>query len=101
MVGNYGVSDAFMEADEPHARAVVMREIAPSGSPELQGDWEKWLIEKGIPAITGIDTRALVRHIRDKGAMRGGIFPSSLGDATAREQINAEPPMKGMDFAKE
>jgi carbamoyl-phosphate synthase small subunit len=101
MVGNYGVAEAFMEADEPHARAVVMREIAPSGSPELQGDWEQWLIDKGIPGITGIDTRALVRHIRDKGAMRGGIFAGSVSEASAREQIDAEPPMKGQDFARE
>jgi carbamoyl-phosphate synthase small subunit len=101
MVGNYGVAEQFMEADEPHARAVVMREIAPSGLPELQGDWEQWLIDKNIPGITGVDTRALVRHIRDKGAMRGGIFSGSISESSAREQIDAEPPMKGMDFARE
>ena len=49
MVGNYGVAKAFMESDRPHARAVVMREIAPAGSPDVQGEWEAWLEQQGIP----------------------------------------------------
>ncbi len=101
MVGNYGVNEAFMESDAPHARAVVMREIAPSGTPDRQGEWEQWLAEKGVPGITGVNTRALVRHIRDKGAMRGGIFPASLPETGARERIDAEPSMKGQDLARE
>ncbi|MBJ7354528.1 MAG: glutamine-hydrolyzing carbamoyl-phosphate synthase small subunit [Thermoleophilaceae bacterium] len=101
MVGNYGVAEAFMESDAPHARAVVMREIAPSGTPGIQGDWEQWLVERGIPGITGVNTRALVRHIRDKGAMRGGIFDAAVSESDARAQIEAEPSMKGADFAKE
>lgn len=101
MVGNYGVAEAFMESDGPHARAVVMREIAPSGSPEMQGDWEQWLSDQGVPGITGVNTRALVRHIRDKGAMRGGIFAAELPEAEARERVHAQPSMKGADFAKE
>ncbi|MGK2879218.1 MAG: glutamine-hydrolyzing carbamoyl-phosphate synthase small subunit [Solirubrobacterales bacterium] len=101
MVGNYGVAEAFMESDAAHARAVVMREIAASGLPGIQGDWEQWLVEQGIPGITGVNTRSLVRHIRDKGAMRGGIFDGSISEADARAQIEAEPRMKGADFAKE
>lgn len=101
MVGNYGVSEAFMESDAPHARAVVMREIAPAGSPGIQGSWEQWLIDQGIPGITGVNTRSLVRHIRDKGAMRGGIFDGSVSESAARAAIEAEPSMKGADFAKE
>ena len=50
MVGNYGVGEPFMESDAPHARAVVMREIAPSGTTGIQGDWERWLVEQGVPA---------------------------------------------------
>lgn len=100
MVGNYGVSEAFMESERPHARAVVMREVAPSGSPDLQGEWELWLNEQAIPGITGVNTRSLVRHIRDKGAMRGGIFDGDLSESEARERVAAEPSMKGADFAK-
>lgn len=101
MVGNYGVSEAFMESDQAHARAVVMREIAPSGMPGSQGDWEQWLRQQGIPGITGVDTRALVRHIRDKGAMRGGVFSGTMQEGEARALIGAEPAMSGQDLARE
>ncbi|MBI5311078.1 MAG: glutamine-hydrolyzing carbamoyl-phosphate synthase small subunit [Actinobacteria bacterium] len=101
MVGNYGVAEAFMESDAPHARAVVMREVAPAGTTTQQGDWESWLEERGVPAITGVDTRSLVRHIRDKGAMRGGVFPGEMSEDEARERIFAEPKMSGQDLARE
>ncbi|HEX2702251.1 MAG TPA: carbamoyl phosphate synthase small subunit, partial [Solirubrobacteraceae bacterium] len=54
-----------------------------------------------VPAITGVDTRALVRHIREAGAMRGGIFPDALSEAEAAELVQAEPPMSGRDLARE
>ena len=54
-----------------------------------------------MPALTGVDTRALVRHIRDKGAMRGGVFGADVAEAEARERIRAEPPMDGRDLARE
>lgn len=101
MVGNYGVAEQFMESDAAHARAVVMREVAPSGTPDRQGDWEQWLVEQGVPGITGVDTRALVRHIRDKGAMRGGIFDGAMDEGEARAMIGAEPTMSGQDLARE
>ena len=56
-------------------RAAVNREDAPSA----ERGWLDWLADCGVPAITGVDTRALVRHIRDAGAMRGGVFPGELG----------------------
>jgi carbamoyl-phosphate synthase small subunit len=101
-VGNYGVCAQAMESDRIHARAAIMRaatnyEVAPSA----EGGWLDWLARCGIPAITGVDTRALVRHIRDRGAMLGGVFPASLGEAQARELIAAEPPMSGRDLAAE
>jgi len=54
-----------------------------------------------VPAITGVDTRALVRHIRTAGAMRGGVFPAAMSETEARERIAAEPPMAGLDLARE
>jgi carbamoyl-phosphate synthase small subunit len=102
LIGNYGVSEEAMESDGVHARAVVMREgLNREDAPGAEGGWLTWLADCGIPAISGIDTRALVRHIRDKGAMRGGVFPGSLSDAEARALIDAEPPMKGRDLACE
>jgi carbamoyl-phosphate synthase small subunit len=102
LVGNYGVSAVAMESDRVHARAVVMREgIDREDAPGAEGGWLTWLRDCGIPGIAGVDTRALVRHIRDKGAMRGGIFPAELPESVARERIETEAPMAGRDLARE
>ena len=96
LIGNYGVAADHMESDSVHARAVIMREgIDREDAPHAEGGWLTWLADCGIPALTGVDTRALVRHIRDKGAMRGGVFPGDLPEAEARERVMAEPPMDG------
>ena len=101
-VGNYGVSAQAMESDAIHARGVVMRDaIDREDAPAAEGGWLTWLADCGVPAITGVDTRALVRHIRDKGAMRGGIFPGDTPDADAHAAIDAEPSMSGRDLACE
>jgi carbamoyl-phosphate synthase small subunit len=101
LTGNYGVSQAAMESDAVHARAVVMRE-GKNGedAATAEGGWLDWLRDCGVPAIDGIDTRALVRHIRDRGAMRGGVFGESVSEAEAKAMIEAEPAMAGADFAK-
>jgi carbamoyl-phosphate synthase small subunit len=102
LVGNYGVSAEAMESDRVHARAVVMREgVDREDAPGAESGWLTWLRDCGIPAIAGVDTRALVRHIRDKGAMRGGIFPADVPESEARERIETEPPMAGRDLARE
>ena len=72
-----------------HARGDQLREDAPGA----EMGWLDWLAESGIPAITGVDTRALVRHLRDKGAMRGGIFPSGM----AETQAHGARPRRGAD----
>jgi carbamoyl-phosphate synthase small subunit len=102
LIGNYGVSAEAMESDRVQARAVIMRE-GKNGedAASAEGGWLDWLRDCGVPAIVGIDTRALVRHIRDRGAMRGGIFPAELGEAEARELVGAEPSMDGADLARE
>jgi carbamoyl-phosphate synthase small subunit len=101
LVGNYGVSAEAMESDRIHARGVVMREgVNREDAPGAEGGWLTWLEDCGIPAIEGVDTRALVRHIRDKGAMRGGIFSADVPEPEARERVHAEPRMEGADFAK-
>jgi carbamoyl-phosphate synthase small subunit len=101
MVGNYGVGAPAMESDRAQARAVIMRE-ARNGedAADAEGGWLDWLDNCGVPAITGVDTRTLVRHIRDQGAMRGGIFPAELAAGEARARIEAEPSMAGADFAR-
>jgi carbamoyl-phosphate synthase small subunit len=101
LIGNYGVSSSAMESERPQARGVIMREGKNSeDAASAEGGWLDWLRDCGVPAIGGIDTRALVRHIRDRGAMRGGIFPAELLEGEARERVAAEPSMDGADFAK-
>ncbi|MDE3131229.1 MAG: glutamine-hydrolyzing carbamoyl-phosphate synthase small subunit [Acidobacteriota bacterium] len=102
-IGNYGVSEVAMESDRVHARAAIMRAAVDyADAPSARHGWLTWLGEMhGVPAITDVDTRALVRHIRDQGAMRGGVFPASVPESQARELIAAEPPMEGRDLARE
>jgi carbamoyl-phosphate synthase small subunit len=101
-IGNYGVSAAAMESDRIHARAAIMRAgVDRESAPGTEQGWLSWLSDCGIPAITDLDTRALVRHIRDAGAMRGGVFPASISESEARELIATEPAMAGRDLARE
>ena len=101
LVGNYGVAADAMESERVHARGVVMRE-AKNGEDALdaEGGWLDWLRDGGVPAISGVDTRALVRRIRDAGAMRGGIFSAGRAEADARDRVAAEPSMAGADLAR-
>ncbi|HWE58736.1 MAG TPA: glutamine-hydrolyzing carbamoyl-phosphate synthase small subunit [Solirubrobacteraceae bacterium] len=101
-MGNYGVNESAMESSRIHARAAIMRAAVDyADAPKAQQGWLSWLSEHGVPAITDLDTRALVRHIRDEGAMCGGVFPAALTEAEAHELIGAEPPMEGRDLARE
>jgi len=102
LIGNYGVSAEAMESGSVHARALVMREsVNREHAPGAEGGWLTWLADCGIPAIAGIVRRALVRHIRDNGARRGGVFPGELSETEARERVMAEPSMAGLDLACE
>jgi carbamoyl-phosphate synthase small subunit len=102
LIGNYGVSAAAMESEAVHARGVVMRDAKNREDvATAEGGWLDWLADCGVPGIGGVDTRALVRHIRDGGAMRGGIFPAEMPEPEARERIEAEPSMEGADLARE
>jgi carbamoyl-phosphate synthase small subunit len=99
-IGNYGVSEQAMESERPWARAAIMR-AGRNGEDASSAErgWLDWLTDCGVAWITGVDTRALVRHIREAGAMRGGVFAAATPPASARELIDAEPPMVGRDLA--
>ena len=92
MVGNYGVADHRSESARPHARAVVMREAR---GPE----WTDWLHESSIPALTGIDTRSLVLHLRERGAMRGAVVTGTRDVDEAVTAVRAQPSMSGAALA--
>jgi carbamoyl-phosphate synthase small subunit len=101
-VGNYGVSASAMESDRAHARAAIMRAaVDHQGAPGADDSWLSWLVANNVTGITGLDTRALVRHIRDAGAMAGGVFPATMPEAEAAALVAAEPPMSGRDLARE
>jgi len=90
MVGNYGVSVEAMESDRIHARAAIMREaVNADDASSAERGWLDWLLDCGVPGITGVDTRALVRHIREAGAMLGGVFPGTIEEDEARGLIAA------------
>jgi carbamoyl-phosphate synthase small subunit len=101
-IGNYGASEQAMESEGVHARAAIMRSaVNREDAPGAERPWLDWLEDCGVPAITGVDTRALVRHIRDAGAMRGGVFPAEMDEDEARALVAAEPSMDGRDLARE
>src|SRR3712207_6203199 len=100
-IGNYGVSEEGMESELVHARGAIMREARNAeDAPGAERGWLDWLADCGAPGITGVDTRALVRHIRTAGAMRGGIFPADMPQAEALERVHDEPTMVGRDLAR-
>jgi carbamoyl-phosphate synthase small subunit len=99
-IGNYGASAQAMESERAWARAAIMREACNrEDAPTAERGWLDWLEDCGVPAISGVDTRALVKHIREAGSMRGGVFTSEISEREARELIAAEPPMAGQDLA--
>ncbi|MGP0102784.1 MAG: glutamine-hydrolyzing carbamoyl-phosphate synthase small subunit [Solirubrobacteraceae bacterium] len=100
-IGNYGASSQAMESERAWARAAIMREACNrEDAPTAERGWLDWLTDCGVAAISGVDTRTLVQHIREAGAMRGGVFPATMSPTEARALIDAEPPMAGQDLAK-
>jgi len=88
MVGNYGVETARSESRRPHAKAVLMREARGPA-------WTDWLHERGIVALSGIDTRALVLKLRAGGAMRAVAVAGESSVEEALEVVRAQPSMEG------
>ncbi|HEX3518421.1 MAG TPA: glutamine-hydrolyzing carbamoyl-phosphate synthase small subunit [Solirubrobacteraceae bacterium] len=100
-IGNYGASAQAMESERAWARATIMREACNrEDAPTAERGWLDWLADCGVQGISGVDTRTLVMHIREAGSMRGGVFPAEMSEARARELIEAEPSMQGLDLAR-
>jgi carbamoyl-phosphate synthase small subunit len=88
MIGNYGVADARTQSDRVHATAVVMREARGPA-------WTDWLAQHEVVALTGVDTRSLVLHLRAHGAMRAAAAAGEAVIADVLEQVRAQPSMTG------
>jgi carbamoyl-phosphate synthase small subunit len=101
-IGNYGVNSEDMESAEIHVAGFVVRKLSrrPSNF-RSTGGLEPWLRAAGIPGLQGIDTRALVRHIRDKGAMRAVISTDGTAIDDLRARLEAWPGMAGRALAPE
>ncbi len=88
LIGNYGCRDDTMESTKVQCRALVVRELsADIGHPRGERTLEEELRRNGVPGLRGVDTRALTRHLRDHGTLRGVIAASSA--MSAEEQVTA------------
>lgn len=99
LIGNYGVNEEDVESRRPWAEGFVVKEssriVSNFRATRSLGDYLK---ENNIVGIEGIDTRALVRHIRDKGAMRSGISTVSTADELL-EKVRQTPEMTNLELA--
>lgn len=102
LIGNYGVNDQDVESRKPWAAGFVVREASRIYSNHrATGSLQDYLIENNIVGIEHIDTRALVRHIRDKGAMRVGISTEDLDVESLLERVRLSPDMAGRELASD
>ncbi len=100
-VGNYGVNPLDDESTAVHVRGFVIEELSPVVSNwRATGGLDEYLKKWGVPGIQGIDTRALTKHLRTRGAMQACIS-SELTPEEAVARAKSAPPMAGSDFVKE
>ena len=101
-IGNYGINHHDDESSQPHVRGFVIEELSPIVSNwRSEMDLDTYLKQWKIPGIQGIDTRALTKHLRTRGAMRS-VITTEVG--TVKEAVDlalASTPMEGSDFVKE
>ncbi|GAA1907872.1 glutamine-hydrolyzing carbamoyl-phosphate synthase small subunit [Streptantibioticus ferralitis] len=103
-VGNTGVNDEDPESGRIWVSGYVVRDPARvSSNWRAQRSLDEELTRQGVIGISGIDTRALTRHLRERGAMRVGIFSGEAiaGEAELLAKVQASPQMKGADLAAE
>lgn len=100
LIGNYGVNEEDTESRRPWAEGFVVREAS-----RVASNWrstetlDSYLKRHKIVGVERIDTRALVRHIRDKGAMRAAISSVDLDEKSLLERVLASPPMENRELA--
>ena len=99
-IGNYGASDIDMEAEEPMVAGFIVRSFTERHS-NRQADetLDEFMRRYDLVGIAGVDTRALVRHIRDKGVMNAVISSDELDDDVLLERAQDWPKMDGLELA--
>jgi carbamoyl-phosphate synthase small subunit len=99
-IGNYGTNPLDSEASSPYAEGLVVRELA-----DLASNWRcvesvsEFLADFGMPVISDIDTRALVRHLRTHGSMRAVLSTVDFDEESLVRKAKASPTMVGLDLA--
>ncbi|MDD5773849.1 MAG: glutamine-hydrolyzing carbamoyl-phosphate synthase small subunit [bacterium] len=102
-IGNYGLNETDIESRKPWVEAFIAKEFSRVFS-NVRGTStiEDYLIKNNISGIEGVDTRAITRHIRTKGAMKGGIFVGEeLNIKTLIKRVKLSPDLVGRDLVKE
>lgn len=101
MIGNVGACGEDMESCRPFVSGFVVRQNSPLTSNfRAQQDLNEFLQQHGVVGIEGIDTRRLVRLLRDQGAMRGVISTTDLNDESLVAKAKNSPTMEGSDWVK-
>jgi len=102
LIGNYGTNALDQESREPHVRGFVIEELS-----EVPSSWrsesslEDYLLRWKIPGVQGIDTRALTRHLRERGAMKACLTSETLSEKEAVQRAIDGEGVIGMDYVRE
>src|SRR5437879_7862019 len=98
LIGNYGVNRADVESWRPHVAGFVIRELSPVVSNwRAAGSLGQYLEQNGIPGIQGLDTRALTKKLRVRGALNGFISTQEVSDGEALQRAKEWPGLAGVD----
>src|SRR5947209_6715863 len=102
LIGNYGVNQQDVESWRPHVSGFVIRELSPVIS-NWRADFglSEYLEKNGLPGIHGIDTRALTKKLRVRGALNGFISTLPISDEDAVQRARQWPGLAGVDYASE
>src|SRR5688572_27719217 len=99
-IGNYGSNEGDSEAIKPYIEGLVVREFSPLASNwRSQEEADSFLSQYGVPIISDIDTRCLVRHLRNRGVMRGVLSTLEADPRDLVEKARNVPSMAGLDLA--
>jgi carbamoyl-phosphate synthase small subunit len=101
-IGNYGVNALDAESSQPHVRGFIIEELSPVASNwRSEETLDAYLKRWNIFGIQGVDTRALTRHLRDKGAMKGCLTSEPLSPEEAIRRAKEGVGVVGQDFVRE
>lgn len=102
LIGNYGVNPEDVESTRPHVDGFIIKELChhPSNFRSTMS-LDAYLKEQGVMGITDVDTRAITRHVRIEGAMKGVISTNTANVKDLVEKVKAFPSLVGKDLVKE